>query len=101
MTVGRIRQEILERSGHWRRARDDGKFRQRFALDGGSLKRPPRGYPADHPCIEDLKRTDFIGVAELKDREVLGKEYLDLVAAAFAASRPFMRFLCRAVRVPF
>ena len=38
-----------------------GSSAARFALDGGSLKRPPRGFPADHPCIEDLKRTDFIG----------------------------------------
>ena len=59
--LGQIRQAIVEWPDRWRRARDDRKFRQRFALDGGSLKRPPRGFPADHPWIEDLKRTDFIG----------------------------------------
>ena len=99
--LGQIRQAIVEWPDRWRRARDDRKFRQRFSLDGDSLKRPPRGFPADHPWIEDLKRTDFIGVEELEEQDVLGKGYLDHVAASFTASRPFMRFLCDAMKVPF
>ena len=81
--------------------RDDRKFRARFALDGGSLKRPPRGFPADHRWIEDIKRTDFIAVEELEEQDVLGKGFLDHVADSFVASRPFMRFLCDALKVPF
>jgi uncharacterized protein (TIGR02453 family) len=99
--LGQIRQAIVEKPDHWRRCRDDRTFRQRFALDGGSLKRPPRGFPTDHPWIEDLKRTDFIGLEELTERIVLGKSFLDHVADSFVASRPFMRFLCNALRVPF
>jgi uncharacterized protein (TIGR02453 family) len=99
--LGRIRQAIVEWPDRWRRARKDRKFQERFALDGSSLKRPPRGFSADHPWIEDLKRTDFIGLEELDERDVLRTGYLDHVAASFAASRPFMRFLCDAVKVPF
>ncbi|MGA2067512.1 MAG: DUF2461 domain-containing protein [Thermoguttaceae bacterium] len=99
--LGQIRQAIVEWPGRWRRARDDRKFRRRFSLDGASLKRPPRGFPADHPCIEDIKRTDFIGVEELEEQDVLGARFLEHVAASFAASRPFMRFLCAALKVPF
>lgn len=99
--LGRIRQAIVAGSERWRRARDDKKFRRRFALDGDSLKRPPRGFPADHPLVEDLKRTDFIGLSELTERDVLAKSFLDRVAAAFTASRPFARFLCDALEVPF
>ena len=69
-------------------------------MDGGSLKRPPRGFPADHPLIEDLKRTDFIGLEELNEQDVLDEGFLDSVAAAFAAGRPFMRFLCDALTIP-
>lgn len=97
----KIRQAIVERPDRWRRARDDQKFRERFYLDGDSLKRPPRGFPADHPCVEDLQRTDFIAVEELEEKDVLGKGYLKHVAASLAASRPFMRFLCEALKVPF
>lgn len=99
--LGQIRQAIIECPDRWRRVRDDRKFRQRFSLDGNSLKRPPRGFPADHPWIEDIKRTDFIGVEERSERNVLDKGFLDYVAASFTASRPFMRFLCDALKLPF
>jgi uncharacterized protein (TIGR02453 family) len=104
--LARIRHAIVEKPDRWRRARDDRRFRDPqagtpFALDGASLKRPPRGFAADHPCIEDIKRTDFIGVAGLEERDVLARGFLDQVAASFSASRPFMRFLCDALKVPF
>ncbi|MGA2619525.1 MAG: DUF2461 domain-containing protein [Thermoguttaceae bacterium] len=99
--LSRIRQAIVEWPERWGRARDDRKFRRRFSLDGNSLKRPPRGFPADHPWVEDIKRTDFIAVEELEERDVLGKRFLDHVTASFAASRPFMCFLCGALKIPF
>ena len=99
--LSQIRQAIIECPDRWRRARDDRKFRPRFSLDGSSLKRPPRGFPADHPWIEDIKRTDFIGLEERSERNVLDKGFLDYVAASFTASRPFMRFLCDALKLPF
>ncbi len=99
--LNRIRQAIVESPEKWRRARDDRKFRARWSLDGSSLKRPPRGFPADHPHIEDLKRTDFIAVEALEERDVLDKKFLDHVTESFAAGRPFMRFLCAALKAPF
>ena len=96
-----IRKAIVEWPDRWRRARNAKRFRSTFELDGGSLKSAPRGFPADHPLIEDLKRTDFLGLCELTESEVLEEGILARVAAAFAASRPFMRFLCEAVNVPF
>jgi len=100
-SLGRIRLAIVQWPDRWRRARDDRKFRERLSLDGDSLKRPPRGFPADHPWIEDLRRTDFIGLEELEEQDVLDRGYLDHVASSFAVSRPFMRFLCDALQVPF
>jgi uncharacterized protein (TIGR02453 family) len=88
--LAQIRRAIVQWPDRWRRARDDRKFRRRFSLDGGSLKRPPRGFPADHPWIEDLKRTDFIGLEELEERDVLGRGFLSRVAASFTVSGPFM-----------
>jgi uncharacterized protein (TIGR02453 family) len=96
-----IRQAIVDRPDRWRRARNDRKFREHFTLEGDSLKSSPRGFPADHPLIEDLKRTDFIGLCELGRKDVLEAGFTDHVARAFAASRPFMRFLCEALKTPF
>jgi uncharacterized protein (TIGR02453 family) len=100
-TLAAIRQAIVDRPGSWRRARDHAKFRAAYTLEGDVLRRAPRGFPADHPLIEDLKRTDFVGVSALSRKAVLSKQLLDSVAVTFAASRPFMRFLCQALTLPF
>jgi len=99
--LDQIRRAISQWPDRWRRARGDKRFCAAFTLEGGQLKRPPRGYAADHPQVEDLKRTDFIGVADLSEQDVLRAGFIDRVAQAFSASRPFMRFLCDAIKVPF
>ena len=91
----------MDEDVRWRRASSGRRFREYFELVGDSLKRAPRGFPADHPLVEDLKRTDFIGLCELSEQDVLGKGLLDRTAKSFAASRPFMQFLCEALAVPF
>jgi len=100
-SLGRIRQAIADEGDRWRRAIRDRKFRKCFEPAGSRLKRPPRGFPADHPLIEDLKRTDLLGLCDLSEQDVLDEAFLDRVATTFAAGRPFMRFLCEAIKVPF
>jgi len=96
-----VREAIVENPTRWRRARNDKKFQASFFLDGDSLKKCPLGFPADHPCIEDLRRTDFIAVANLDDSATLQKAFIDDAAQAFTATKPFMRFLCDAMNIPF
>jgi uncharacterized protein (TIGR02453 family) len=96
-----VRQAIVDHPDRWQRASNDRKFRARFQLDGDSLKTPPRGFPADHPLIEDLKRTDFAGLQVLGEQDVLESDFIDATAESFAASRLLMRFLCDALHVPF
>ncbi len=100
-SLGRIRQAIVDQPDRWRRASRGKKYRDYFEPAGASLKRAPRDFPADHPLIEDLKRTDFLGLRELDEKDVLGEELPDDAAAAFAAGRALMRFLCNALSVPF
>jgi len=101
-SLNQIRQAVLERPERWGRARSARKFRQQqFVLVGDSLKGPPRDYPADHPLIEELKRTDFVALRDLKEGDVFGEGFLDRVAESFAAGRPFMRFLCEALSLPY
>jgi uncharacterized protein (TIGR02453 family) len=101
VSLARIRQAIVDDPAKWKRARDNRKFRAQFDLAGESLKSPPRGFPKHHPMIEDLKRTDFIAVRDLAEEDVLGTGFLDAAASSFAASRPYMRFLCEALALPF
>jgi uncharacterized protein (TIGR02453 family) len=96
-----IRREIHERPKPWQKARDDSRLREHFVLGGDSLARPPRGFPADAPHIEDLKRKDFIASCSLADREISQPAFVEGVAARFAATKPFMGFLCGALDLPY
>jgi uncharacterized protein (TIGR02453 family) len=96
-----IRAGIDERPAEWKRARNAAAFRRRYELAGDTLKRPPRDYEADHPLIEDLKRKDFIGLAEYDEAAMSSPDFVDYVAAAFKDARPLVRFLCESLRLPF
>ena len=96
-----IRERIAESPVAWRRVRNAKRFAERFELSGDRLKRPPRGYPADHPCIDDLKRKDFIGVSAFDARAIEDRCFVQRVAADFDAAVPLMRFLCKALGLRF
>ena len=99
--LGRIRDFIAQYPEKWFAARDDRGFAGLWQLSGDRLKRPPRGYAADHPAIEDLKRKDFVAIAALSFAEVTAPRLVELATERFAASRPFMRFLCDALAVQY
>ena len=67
-TQRRVRQFILDNPGSWKKAAHDPAFRRRFEFEESEkLVRPPRGFPADHPLIEDIKRKDFTAGEALED----------------------------------
>lgn len=101
ITLRSIREAIVDNPARWRHIQSDKKFRTFFSLEGDSLKKCPLGFPADHPCIEDLRRTDFIGIDYLEDEQTLQDAFIDYVAQTFTTAKPFMRFLCEAMNVPF
>lgn len=95
--VAKIRNAIVTRSAKWKDAINDRKFKARFEMMGEVLSRPPKGFDAEHPLIEDLKRKDFVAGTEFTQKEVCSPEFMDLFASASAASTPFMRFLTEAM----
>jgi len=99
-TAGAYRQAILDDPAGWKKATRSKAF-ARFELEGESLKRPPRGVDAEHPLIEDLKRKDFIAVTQLEQSDVTGKDFAKEFMALCKTGAPYMRFLCKAVDVPF
>lgn len=99
--LGRIRDHIVHNPERWIAARDDRKFAAHWALAGDSLTRPPRGYAADHPAVDDLKRKDFIGLASLSRAEATGPGLVKFAAQRFAAATPLMKFLCEAQGVQY
>ena len=99
--LGQLRDLIAQKPEKWFSARNDKKFVAQWELWGDSLTRPPRGYDANHPAIEDLKRKDFVAIAPLSIAEATGPGLVKLAGKRFTASVPFMKFLCEALTVPY
>jgi uncharacterized protein (TIGR02453 family) len=102
VALGRIRAAIAARPGEWLAVRADGRLRAVFGdVTGTALKRPPRGFAGEHPCIEDIKRKEFLAVAMMKPAFLLRADLLDEAEAIFAAADPLVRFLCRALGLKY
>jgi uncharacterized protein (TIGR02453 family) len=96
-----IRERITYKQAEWLRVCAEAKFKKQFSLGGEKLTRPPRGFDKDHPLIEDIKRKDFIAVKNLTLEDALQPKFQQKVETAFKAATPYMRFLCKAVGVPY
>lgn len=96
-----VRAKIVAAPAAWKKAQGDAGFRACFEIVGDSLKRPPRGFAADHPYIDDLRRTDHIASAKLTAKDVIGPAGVARVGERFAAARPYAKFLTQALDLPF
>lgn len=96
-----IRAFIDEDPQAWKRASRGARFRSAFELSGDSLVRAPQGFSVDHPLIEDLRRKDFIAVAQLSEDDLTSAGFLDAFTALCRTAAPFQRWLCRAAGVSY
>jgi uncharacterized protein (TIGR02453 family) len=96
----RIRDAIARRPDEWRAALDAVAPEWTLA-QGEALKRPPAGFDAGHPAIEDIKRKSFAVLSPLTQREATGRGFLDLYEQRARRARPFMAFLSSALGVPY
>jgi uncharacterized protein (TIGR02453 family) len=100
--LGRVRDAIVAKPAAWKAIKADKPFSARFnGVEGEALSRPPRGYDAQHPCIEDIKKKSFFAMHSSSVKTARSAALPDEVAATFGAARPLMKFLCTAQGVPF
>lgn len=99
--LGRIRDAIAENSAAWLKASRDQKFCQVFTPAGDALTNAPRGYAKDHPQLEDLKRKDFIAITKFSRTLATSAHFQADVVASFRTAVPYMKFLCKALELPF
>jgi uncharacterized protein (TIGR02453 family) len=96
----RIRDALVRRPDAWRAAVDavapDWELAQ-----GESLKRPPAGYSADDPLIEDIKRKSFAVISPLTQKAVTARGFLGVCEERMRGARPFMAFISDALGVPY
>jgi uncharacterized protein (TIGR02453 family) len=100
-TRRRIRQFITDNPEAWRKAVHSPAFRRRFELGGELLQRIPRGFPADHPLAEDLRRQSFVGSTPLADETVLGPGLRRSISSALAGLAPLVDYLCASLDLEF
>lgn len=98
-----IRHKIDAEQARWKRLSDPKALAKKglAAGDGDMLKRVPKGFAADHPLAEELKKTSFILHRNLSADEVMAKSFPTLVAKHFTAGAEHMRFLCEAMGAAF
>lgn len=96
-----IRREIDRRPDDWRAVRDGLVTGNVLDLDPSCVRGAPRGFPADHPLIGDLRRTAFSASRRHEPDLVHSQELGERVERAFEDGRPLVKFLCDALALPF
>ncbi len=96
-----IREAIVASPKGYRTATAAPAFEEGFELEGESLKRAPKGFDPEHPLAAALRRKDHIAVLHLTKTDVTRPDLLDYLADRFAATKPYMAFLTKAVGLPF
>ena len=91
-TLQTLRDAIDHDSVGWKKARKVGLD------DVDTFKRPPRGFDADHPFIEDLKRKSFTTSVGFTDKQACARDFPDRFARTCRSFKPLVDFLDSAVR---
>lgn len=99
-TARAIRQLIVDKPDEWKTVKT-GMDKTNLTLTGDSLVRPPRGFDPENPFIDDIKRKDFLATVELDEKAALAPDFIENIAELCAQAAPLVRFLCKAVDVPF
>lgn len=96
--LNRIRQEIDYNPESIHAILDNPRFRKVFdKLQGDKLKRPPKGYDADHPDVDLLKHKDFIVFKKIEDKTVGGNRFLKVATDHYKLIKPLNDFLNMAI----
>jgi len=90
--LSKVRDAIAAGDPQWKAVK-----RSKLPIEGGSLKRPPRGYAQDHPDIETLKRTDFVTSVKLTPAELCKKTFLADFAADCKRMSPLVKFVTQSL----
>lgn len=97
LTLNKLRQAVVDDPDSWTEMVEDPAFATKFSISGESLKRPPRGFPADHPLVDVLKLKDYTAFTSLTQGRITGKAFVEDFADLCRAGMGLNRFICRAL----
>lgn len=94
----KIREEIDYNQEAFLKIIEYKPFADIFKLDEeDTLKKAPKGYPADHPLINVLKLKSFSAIYPIDDKNFSQPDILEKLRSAFEQIYPFMLFLRAAI----
>ncbi len=100
-TLKRVRAYMVSNPASWKKATRSAPFNKFYTLGGDSLQRPPQGFDPAHELIEDLKRKDYVGTAQLTQEQVQSAELMKIAIAHYTALAPMLDWLCGALDLDF
>lgn len=100
-TLRKVRQFILDNPASWKKAVYQKKFRDTYSRDAESTVRVPRGFPADHEFVEDLKLKSFIAASPICNDIVCGDQLLKVITKSCQDLSPMMDYLCAALDLEY
>ena len=99
--LSKVRQEIDYNFDAFKKIIGSGKFKAVYGdLSKEAeymLSRVPKGYDADNPAANYLKRKSLVAMAPLKDPELTSKELTKKVLTSFGALQPMLEFINKSI----
>lgn len=95
-SLEKLRQAIVDDSPAWR-----ALMKSKLPLEGESLKRPPRGFPADHRYLDAIKHTDYVTSVRYSDDALCDAEFPNTFARVCKTMAPMARFAAESLRLPW
>jgi len=91
----RVRTAIAHDMEQW------AKVRKKVILEGDKLSRPPRGFDASHPFIDDLKMKDFVTSLPLSEEQICSAKLMRDFVSACRKMSPLVEFTTKALGLKF
>ena len=92
----RFRNAVVKDSASLAKILGSAAFKKHFdGLWGEQLKNPPRGYPADHPAVDLLRRKQVCVTEPFADTQVTSPRFPALALDSMKAMKPFVDYLDR------
>ncbi|HEY4901034.1 MAG TPA: DUF2461 family protein, partial [Terriglobales bacterium] len=91
----RVRTAIAHDMEQW------AKVRKKLILEGDKLSRPPRGFDASHPFIDDLKLKDFVTSVPLSEEQICSAKLMREFVSACRQMSPLVEFTTKALGLKF
>ena len=90
----RIRKEFEQNDSEIRTILSNKKFISLFGkLMGEEVKTAPKGFSADHPAIDLIRKKQFYVMRTFADAEVTNPDFQDKVVETFLGLRPFFDYM--------